>query len=60
MNVKKDKLNQSIQILNCCEETKRNFPFWKWNDINAIENEKEIREKSNIYLNNKKFVRINK
>ena len=43
------------QILNCCEETKRNFPFWKWNDIKAIENEKEIREKSNIYLNNKKI-----
>ena len=55
-DIKKDKLNQEIQILNSYEEVKRKHPYdWDWENIKSIENEKEIKENCEIYLNNKKI-----
>ena len=54
-NIKKDKLNQPIQILNSYEEVKRKKPDWDWKNIKAIENEKEIKENCEIDLNNKRI-----
>ena len=54
-NIKKDKLNQPIQILNSYEEAKRKNPDWDWKNIKAIENKKEIKENCEIYLNNKRI-----
>ena len=55
-DIKKDKLNQQIQILNSYEEVKRKHPKdWNWEYIKSIENEKEIKENCEIYLNNKRI-----
>jgi len=55
-NIKKDKLNQPIGILNSYEEAKRKHPRdWNWENIKIIENEKEIKENCKIYLNNKRI-----
>ena len=55
-DIKKDKLNQQIQILNSYEEVKRKNPKdWNWENIESIENEKEIKENCEIYLNNKRI-----
>ena len=55
-DIKKDKLNQQIQILNSYEEVKRKDPKdWFWEYIKSIENEKEIKENCEIYLNNKRI-----
>ena len=54
-NIKKDKINQQIQILNSYEEIKRkHYNDWNWRNIKVIENEKEIEENCEIYLNNKR------
>ena len=48
-DIKKDKLNQLIQILNSYEEVKRKYPKdWDWENINVNENEKEIKENCEI------------
>ena len=49
-----DKINKKIQILNSYEEVKRKDPYRDWKNNKAIENEKEIKENCEIYLNNKK------
>ena len=54
-DIKKDKINKPIQILNSYEEVKRKEPYWDWKNIKAIENEKEIKENCEIYLNNKRI-----
>ncbi len=54
-DIKKDKINEPIQILNSYEEVKRKHPNWDWKNIKAIENEKEIKENCEIYLNNKRI-----
>ena len=46
--------NEDIQILNCYEEAKKQYPQWPWDKIGCVENEKEIKDKSELYLNNKK------
>ena len=52
-DIKKDILNQQTQILNSYEEVKRKHPNdWDWKNIKSIENEKEIKENCEIYLNN--------
>ena len=51
-----DKINQLIQILNSYEEVKRKHPNdWDWENIKSIENEKEIKENCEIYLNHKRI-----
>ena len=48
-DIKKDKLNQLIQILNSYEEVKRKYPKdWDWENIKVNENEKEIKENCEI------------
>ncbi len=54
-HIKKEKINQPIQIINSYEETKRKYPDGNWKNIKAIENEKEIKENCEIYLNNKRI-----
>ena len=51
----KNKINEPIQISNSYEEAKRKNPDWDWKNIKAIENEKEIKENCEIYLNNKRI-----
>ena len=48
-NIKKEKINEPIQIINSYEEAKRQYREY----IKGIENEKEIKENCEIYLNNK-------
>ena len=47
--------NKDIQILNCYEEAKKQYPKWNWDEIKCVENEKEIKNKSELYLNNQKI-----
>ena len=55
-HIKKKEINQPIQILNSYEEAKRKYPnYCYWKKIKSIENEKEIKENCEIYLNNKKI-----
>ena len=49
------KINQPIQILNSYEEVKRNYLYGNLENIKGIENEKEIKENCEIYLNNKRI-----
>ena len=50
------KNKDNIQILNCYEEVKRNKLDWLiLNGIEGIENEKEIKENIEIYLNDEKI-----
>ena len=50
-DIKKNKLNQPIQILNSYEEVKRKHPKdWNWKNIKSIENEKEIKENCEKYF----------
>ena len=49
-DIRKDKLNQPIQILNCYEEVKKEDSWLK-----GITNEKEIKENCELYLNDKKI-----
>ena len=46
---------ENNQILNSYEEVKRKNPYRDWKNIKAIENEKEIKENCEIYLNNKRI-----
>ncbi len=50
----KEKKNKKIKILNSYEEVKRKEPYRDWKNNKAKENEKEIKENCEIYLNNKK------
>ena len=50
MNDKDDNLNKSIRILNCYEEAKKDNSW-----IEGINNEKEIKENCELYLNGKKI-----
>ena len=51
----KNENEEDIQILNCYEETKKQYPKnIKWDEIKRVENEKEMKDKSELYLNNKK------
>ncbi len=54
-DIKIDKINKPIQILNSYEEVKRKDPYRDWKNIKEIENEKEIKENCEIYLNDKKI-----
>ena len=54
-DIKKNKINEPIQILNSYEEVKRKNPDWDWENIKGNENEKEIKENCEIYLNNKRI-----
>ena len=55
-DIKKDIINKPIQILNSYEEVKRKNTYdFNWAKIKAIENEKEIKENCEIYLNNNKI-----
>ena len=48
--------NKDIQILNCYEEAKKEDPEEPfWDEIECVENEKEIKDKSELYLNNQKI-----
>ena len=48
--------NEDIQILNCYEEVKKQDPKdFNWELIEYVENEKEIKDKSELYLNNQKI-----
>ena len=52
----KNENEEDIQILNCQEETKKQYPKnIKWDEIKRVENEKEMKDKSELYLNNKKI-----
>ena len=53
-HIKKDEVNQPIQILNSYEEAKRKDLDLDWQNIETNENEKEIKENCEIYLNNKR------
>ena len=55
-DIKKEKLNHSIQILNSYEEVKRKYNENRFqNYIQGFQNEKEIKENCEIYLNNKRI-----
>ena len=43
-DINKDEIYKTIQILNSYEEVKRKNPDWDWENIKAIENEKEKRK----------------
>ena len=43
------------QILNCYEEVKKQNPNWNWEIINGNENQKQIEENCEIYLNEEKI-----
>ena len=47
-NIKNDELNKQIQILNCYEEAKKSNKYLK-----GINNEKEIKDNCELYLNEK-------
>ena len=54
-NITNDELNKSIQLLNSYENVKRNHPEILWNYIKEVENEKEIKENCEIYLEKEKI-----
>ena len=47
IEIKKDKVNEFIQILNCYDETKKDDHF-----LIGVENEKEIKDKCELFLDN--------
>ena len=49
-NIKNEDLNKPIQILNCYEEAKKGN-----SDLKGINNEKEIKNNCELYLNDKKI-----
>ena len=51
-NDKNDYLNNPIRILNCYEEAKKDHPNW---NLEGINNEKEIKENCELYLNENKI-----
>ena len=54
-DIKKDEddyLNNPIRILNCYEEAKKDHPNW---NLEGINNEKEIKENCELYLNENKI-----
>ena len=52
----KNENKEDVQILNCYEETKKQYPkSVKWDEIKRVENENEMKYKSELYLNNKKI-----
>ena len=55
--IKKNDTNDNLirQILNCYEEVKKQNPNWNWEIINGNENQKQIEENCEIYLNEEKI-----